>query len=79
MKNINEKKKLKICDGCNKSFYPNKTTYFESAEGSVLCDVCGEIHLYTHKFTQYDEYPYVSNDIFDGGQYLGDPYKKISY
>lgn len=80
MKNIKTKTNLKTCSSCDRSFYPEDVIYyFKNTGGDILCATCGEVELYIHDFTLHDEYPYVIDDEFDGGQYLGDPFKKIIY
>ena len=75
MKNSKTKTNL-FCQSCDKPISDHDTHYL-STDGDVMCEECGDNKLFIHSFTTYDEYPYIRHLLFDGGQYLGDPYKKI--
>lgn len=80
MPNTKTKARMKTCSVCDRSFYPDEVIYyFKNTKDDILCATCGEVELYMHDFTLHDEYPYVIDDKFDGGQYLGDPFKKMIY
>lgn len=65
------------CDCCGKRIHRTEE-YYESTSGEYMCEECGD-NLFIHELTQHDEYPYIDGEAtWDGGQYEGDQYKKVS-
>lgn len=76
MKNTKIKNSL-VCDFCDSDILIEDHLFYESADGTLMCITCGSEHLYIHDYTQHDEYPYVESNEFDGGQYVGLPFRKV--
>lgn len=76
MKNTKEKIGKIYCDYCGENAL-EKDSYYQAADGTIMCQVCGQEHLFIHNFTQYDEYPFIEHNEFNGGEYQGLPFKRI--
>ena len=77
MKSIKKEKNSIACWSCD-AHIEMDDLYFESSGGDILCEKCGDEHLFIHDFTLYDDYPYVEHEDFDGSKYQGDPYKVVA-
>lgn len=66
-----------VCDYCDNNILQEDEIFYESADGTLMCSLCGSEYLYIHNYTQYDEYPYIESNEFDGGQYVGLPFRRV--